>query len=375
MDTVERFMPRFFTSLLEHGRVDQAMAAARRAIDGQGDWWAPVLYLRLREGRLWYTPSFAISPADQRDLWSALKTNIQMDRCVPVLGFGLLEFLAGGSHEIARHLAEAYQFPLEPHHSESLAQVAQYMAVRQGELFPRDELSGYIQKAAQARNSQFLPPEMGSLSLAELISAIGKARRGFSIYITVNPDCLLEDALEERGRTPTIRSFYWNQALITPEVIAQSNSDRRGLKPSYTNPLVYHLFGSLRQEQSMILTEDDYFEYMMQINNPSAPAPIPDLVLRAWREKALLFLGFHLRDWSFRVLYRSLMTAERQAGRPPVKSVAVQLQPGDENLSPEKAADYLQKYFPNDRFNIYWGGATDFLSELWEAWRRLGGTP
>jgi len=391
MDTVKRFTPAFFTELFKHGQVDKAVAVARSQIAGQPDWWAPVLYLRLREGRLWYESSFAVSlsAVNLRDLWAALKNNIRNDRCVPVLGFGLLEFLAGSSQEIARRLAERSQFPLEQRNIESLPQVTQYMAVRQRELFPRDELKSVIQETAVGGNRSFLPVDAGDLSLVDLISAIGKARRAqdvkdahqvlaslpFSMYITANPDCLLEDALVERGRTPIVRQFYWNRALITPQVITQSDGDRRELKPTRDNPLVYHLFGSLEQERSIVLTEDDYFEYMMQINNPSAPVPIPDLVLRAWREKALLFLGFRLSDWSFRVLYRSLMTAERQSGRPLVKSVEVQLQPGDENLRPEMAADYLKKYFTDDKFDIYWGSAADFLGELWEAWQRQGAYP
>jgi formylglycine-generating enzyme required for sulfatase activity len=56
METVKQFMPVFFRSLLGKtgGRVDQAMAAARNAIYATHcpDWWVPVLYLRLKDGRI-----------------------------------------------------------------------------------------------------------------------------------------------------------------------------------------------------------------------------------------------------------------------------------------------------------------------------------
>jgi hypothetical protein len=44
----------FFTELRKQGDVERAMAAMRGALASQGEsWWRPVLYLRLRDGRLW----------------------------------------------------------------------------------------------------------------------------------------------------------------------------------------------------------------------------------------------------------------------------------------------------------------------------------
>ena len=58
MATVERFMPAFFTALLQDGRLDAAMAAGRVAAGMDcPDWWAPVLYTRFRDGQLFGPPS------------------------------------------------------------------------------------------------------------------------------------------------------------------------------------------------------------------------------------------------------------------------------------------------------------------------------
>ena len=44
-------LPAFFRELLRDGQIDRALAAARAAVVRQRpDWWAPVLYLRLRDG-------------------------------------------------------------------------------------------------------------------------------------------------------------------------------------------------------------------------------------------------------------------------------------------------------------------------------------
>ncbi len=53
LETVETFLPVFFRELLRDGQIDRAMAAARGMVRERPDWWVPVLFLRLREGRLW----------------------------------------------------------------------------------------------------------------------------------------------------------------------------------------------------------------------------------------------------------------------------------------------------------------------------------
>ena len=54
----------FYRSLLDHGEVDRALNAARNLLLGSpgGDWSIPVLYMRLRDGRL-LTKAAASKPA------------------------------------------------------------------------------------------------------------------------------------------------------------------------------------------------------------------------------------------------------------------------------------------------------------------------
>lgn len=52
--TFGRFALAFVEELLDDGRVDRAAAVARSRVSDAPDWWAPVLYTRLRDGRLWY---------------------------------------------------------------------------------------------------------------------------------------------------------------------------------------------------------------------------------------------------------------------------------------------------------------------------------
>jgi WD40 repeat protein len=53
MDTVEHFMPVFFHELQRDGQIDRAVSAARGRVRERLDYWAPVLFMRLRSGCIW----------------------------------------------------------------------------------------------------------------------------------------------------------------------------------------------------------------------------------------------------------------------------------------------------------------------------------
>ncbi len=52
MATTAAFMPVFLRELRRDGQVDRAMAVARGAVRERSDWWMPVLYSRLEDGRV-----------------------------------------------------------------------------------------------------------------------------------------------------------------------------------------------------------------------------------------------------------------------------------------------------------------------------------
>lgn len=380
METVRRFIPEFFKDLVRHGQVDKAIAVARSLTHAAGcsDWWVPVLYVRLRGGCLWYEPGF-VSETPEFGGWPNIANSIKQGYCVPVLGFGMLEFLAGSPREISRRWARDAGYPLDPHHREDFAQVAQYLSIQQSLAYPRDQFLEHLRERLLAEHQPILPAGAQGLSLEALISEIGRWRRTqdpaeaycvlaslpFKTYITANPDNLLEQALIDSGRPPVVLYSRWRRSLINDAAIQEVKNLP---EPSFEAPLVYHLFGYIGNRKSMILAEDDYFEYMMWVNNPSAQVPVPDPVMTAWREDALLFLGFQMSDWNFRVLFRSILNEERRLSVRDYRSVAVQLQPGDGYLKPESARRYLERAFAKDQLDIYWGSGEDFLRELKSHW-------
>ncbi|HET9222790.1 MAG TPA: CHAT domain-containing protein [Roseiflexaceae bacterium] len=370
MATVAQFMPVFFQELQRDGQIDRAIAVARGAVRDRDDFWMPALFMRLKSGRIWYVPGFG----DQKDFrkWPTLINSVRNGRCTPILGPGLVEPLFGSTREIAQRWAETYDFPMDPHEREDLPQVAQYVAVNQDEQFIRDELAQSLHDELLRQHRERVPDLPDGAPLDELIKAVGAVWRArdqaephrvlaaqpFPIYITTNPDSLLEAALEEAGKSPRVALCPWNEYV-------ESSQEVYDEVPSAQRPLVYHLFGRLQEPDSLVLTEDDYFNYLIGVT--SNKDLIPDSVRRALADTALLFLGFRMDDWNFRVLFRSFMSQEGRGRSRKYTHVAAQIDPEQGRIQePERARRYLESYFQGAAISIYWGNAEDFVRELAE---------
>jgi hypothetical protein len=381
MTTIEELMPVFFRELLRDGQIDRAMAAARSAVRQRPDAWMPVLFTRLRGGRLWYVPGFSGDRSDF-EKWPALVRSIQKNQCTPILGPGLYESLLGSQREIARSWSEQYHYPLDPNERDSLPQVAQFLQVNQYEHAPLDELDEYGVRMLRARYGDQLPENLrtGPTTLDELILASGKLTRSekdddpyrvlaelpLPVYITTNYNNLLANALEEAGKKPEVVLCPWNEDTEQVESVYDSEP---GYFPSIDRPLVYHLFGRLSEPSSVVLTEDDYFDFLIGVTRNQDL--IPEAVRRALTDTALLFLGFQLDDWQFRVLFRSILAQQGGMRRARYPHIAAQIEPEEGRLlEPDRARRFLETYFFRDaQISLYWGSVEDFVRDLKPHWK------
>jgi hypothetical protein len=374
--TVEAFMPKFFKELQRDGQIDRAVTVARAAVSdlNRPDWWMPVLFLALKSGRIWYEPGFERgAPGQEMEKWPALLWSIREQHCTPILGPGLIESLVGSRREIAMRWASDYRYPMAQYDRQNLPQVAQYLAVRQGHAFVRYGLLGHLRDYMVQQHGDNLPEEIHK-SLEALIQAEGKRRRErdpsephkvlaelpFKIYVTAGLSNLLGDALEDAGKKPEIELCRWNDELELEPPIYEKD-----YRPSTERPFVYHVFGHLKNPDSLVLTEDDYFDFLIGVTKNNDM--IPHFVRSALTHTALLFLGFRLDEWDFRVLFRSLMSQEGRNLRKDFSHVAVQIDPEEGQMSdPEGARRYLSSYFQDARITLYWGSAETFARELKE---------
>lgn len=380
MASAGQFLPAFFQSLQKDGQIDRAISAARSMIRSAPDFWVPVLFMRLKSGRLWYTPGFGDARRGATKLPAVIR-NIKRGRCTPLIGPGLVEPILGSMHDIAGRWAEQFRYPMSPNERESLPQVAQFLSVHQDARFPFDELEEILIKHIRTRFASDLPEALqkGNAGLNKLMDALGSKRREsdpvdpfkalaelpLPIYITANQDNLLESALRAAGREPHKLLCPWNEYI-------EQNSSEYTDEPTAEKPLVFHLFGSWDEPDSIVLTEDNYFDFLIGVT--SNKDIIPEQVRLALSDSSLLFLGFQTEAWDFRVLYRSILAQPGSTRRSQYAQIAAQVEPEDGRiLEPQGARTYLEEYFGKGAdIDIFWGSPQEFLTELMQSWHGGG---
>jgi hypothetical protein len=326
-----------------------------------------------------YGPRRKDSP-EAADLLRSVVTQIQRRYCTPIVGWGLTDSLVGPRQLIARSWADTFEFPMAVHQRDDLPQVANFVAAMTDVATLRESLGDFYRRLLRERYpSRRVDP--GDGSLRQLISeAWGQHRKTLyvdpyevladlpcRIYVTAQPHTLLAEALQANGKAPEVELCRWR-----PDVHNWPASvyDR---EPSYTptpeRPLVFHVFGNLDFVDSLVITEDDYIDFLARVAKTQNLVPAP--VREALADSALLVLGFRLEEWDIRVLLRSLVQpgAKRLRKYP---HVAAQVDIGSEVLSPPRARRYLERYFGKVRqpsIDIYWGTVEEFAAGLAAALR------
>jgi hypothetical protein len=266
--------------------------------------------------------------------WDTLLGRVSTGKCTPFLGAGAVTPALPLGSEIAVRWASEHGYPLEDCHD--LARVAQYLAVERDDgMWPKE----------------LIAKELGSLTLPD-VTAPGEvhavlARLPLSIYITTNYDDTMCTALRAAGKDPHREICRWNRGA---EVEAEPSPLSDGTYiPTPANPLVYHLHGHRELPESLVLTEDDYLDFLVALARE--PDLLPHLVTRALAAHSLLFVGYRLADWDFRVVHRGIVSS--LAGSLRRLNVTVQLpDPADAQ--------------------VYWGNSADFAAELAQRWNGNG---
>jgi hypothetical protein len=109
------------------------------------------------------------------------------------------------------------------------------------------------------------------------------------------------------------------------------------------------VLGRLEDEKSLVLSEDDYFEWLRRWTNNDPE--VPSYVLRALKDFPLLLLGYRVDDWDFRFVFQSVKSSG--ASSADNHHVAVQLSPASETIDPEAAQSYLERFLGSDKIEVY----------------------
>lgn len=375
MQTVTEFMPAFFHELQRDGQIDRALAVARGTVRKRLDYWMPALFMRLKSGRIWYVPGFSEGQSEF-EKWESLAGFIQEKACTPILGPGLTESVIGSRRELAIRWAEQHGFPLEPHDRGSLPQVSQYILTLQSPAYLPVAYRGVLRESLVNRYQACLPAELAVAnpwSISQVQQALDLvtdkcllnnpanpfemlAQLRLPIYITTWTLDFLTRALVAAGAEPVVRICPWNKWIPREKAIYEE-------QPTVERPLVYHLFGHVSEPGSLVFSEDKYFDFLIGITQNREL--IPSAVRAALINTSLLFLGFQMEDWEFRVFFRFLMTQEGREMLKFFSHAAAQIEPEEDRIIDlKRARKYLEEYFVSENISIYWGTTEEFLKEL-----------
>jgi hypothetical protein len=111
------------------------------------------------------------------------------------------------------------------------------------------------------------------------------------LYVSVSPDNFLDKTFGEENAT----CAFFNYA-------------KPGLEPDYQasikRPLVYHIFGSVENPDSLVLSHDNLYHYLQAMMNTKN---LPQDLRRFFKDDAggeVIFLGFDFRKWYVQLLLR-----------------------------------------------------------------------
>ena len=279
---------------------------------------------------------------------------IREGKCTPFLGAGACDGSLPLAAAIASEWAEEYSYPLAEGRDD-LARVAQFLAVTHDPMFPKELLLRRFQ-GEDCQPPDFTQPDEPHAVLAGL---------PLPVYLTTNYDQFMVEALRSRNKEPEREFCRWN-SFVRQELSILEREE--AFEPTAEYPIVYHLHGHDGIPESVVLTEDDYLDFLVNVWRSQADVlpgvarnVLPKRIWRALAGTSLLFIGYRLGDWTFRVLFRGIVGAmERTIGR---GSVAVQLAP--ENADEQR---YLDMYYNRLEVKVYWGTASEFAAELSDRW-------
>ncbi|MCI5124142.1 MAG: SIR2 family protein [Candidatus Electrothrix sp. AR5] len=322
--------------------------------------------------------------AQPKDWRQAILEQLRSGKVLPIVSNHLHDdLLLAGHTELMRDYAQYHNISL--HAPPDLPAAAQYNTVMRelagaGDLVKREYLDfvkSRLMDLAEADNSDgsltSLLEDEGSQfdehNFSTMAANLGYPRfsapdqdpllilAGFDlpIYLTTSFHGFLEQALQQAGRQPRSMVCPWH-----PRITSQINdpfSDE--YQPSVQEPLVCHLHGLDSYPESLVLSEDDYLSFLVNISGNRDL--IHPRLRQALNDSSLLLLGYDLAAWDFRTLLYGLI--KDRAYR--LQSVCVlQLDPSQEEQI------FLNRYMDEVDFKVFWGDFSEYLRQLYADLRR-----
>ena len=181
------------------------------------------------------------------------------------------------------------------------------------------------------------------------------ARCPFSLILTTCHDDLFTRALHGHKKSP---SRHWYHYRGEP----RDNREINGT-PTPQFPIVYHLYGTFDNPNSLVL-ENDLLDFIIAII--SDRPKLPDSLRNALHNKTFLFVGFGIRYWYIRVILKLLIkTMGIPRGSFALESLG--------ELEPEERKQTVLFYSRGTRVEVVDMDALAFATELADRLGKAGG--
>ncbi len=289
------------------------------------------------------------------DDWEFLVYHIKKKRCIPFIGAGACSPPLPLGSQLANDLISELDLTYPLKDKDYLPHVAHYIGIE------KNSTKAYLQ-ISKKFESIGLPSFSGNQPHHVL------AKLNLPLYLTTNYDDFMAEALKAQDKQPIVEICRWKDTLEPIACNVFNEHLDENYEPSSMKPMVYHLHGHYTELKSMVLTEDDYVDFLIELVKKNLDSFLPDCVFSQLVKHPLLFIGYSLNDWNFRVLYRGLIDSLRVKDKD-LLNISVQIANLPKNATEEqkeKAIEYLDKYFKYGDFNVrvYWGSAQNFAADL-----------
>jgi hypothetical protein len=333
-----------------------------------------------------------------RPNWASLVKSIRNGKAIPLIGDQVSMTHMFGAFDLGNAWAKATGYPLD---DPSPERIAQYLSILSGHDFEaKDQYLKFLKEQlfAQAVAEQpegavhpYLEDLKGKLPHLTVSQAAEQlsfadfknspdnplsilAKLPFPIYLTTSYHTLLEDALRAAGKTPRQGIYSWSDDIegYTPELPVDPTMSRdQSLAHRVQNPLVFYLHGIDSDSASLVLAEDNYFEFFEHISHDlERTLGLPPQVQTAMALSSVIMIGYDVQSWAFRVVFRGPVRTILNRKQPPGVSVQLKPEPVAGVADVEAVKRYFSKYFARNHFNIYWGDVPEFTQELWTQWEK-----
>jgi hypothetical protein len=136
------------------------------------------------------------------------------------------------------------------------------------------------------------------------------ARLDFPLVITTNYDQLFERALHDAGKQPRV-------AVYKPEPEPTTDFDDETAQ----SPVLYKLHGDIAHRESLVVTDEDYIQFVLRMSDKEPYDPIPLSLKHFLKRWTTLFIGYSLLDYNLRLLFKTLRWKIDAANVPDTYSV------------------------------------------------------